>query len=370
MYFGSYSRLTNDQARSYSYYDLFTICRSGFLIRRFCRQLSFLALGLILAGCHAQLPPDSSNLNTLLVHSSTDPACKNITHAWGATQLCQPPQRIIALDPHALDLLLCFGIQPIGYAEDGRALVGAPEVGKTVAGVKYLGDRLRQLPIHVGTWEAPSLEAMLRLQPDLILSGYLDPIQYRNVSQIAPTLIPIDDWTSAKQWQQHVRLLGQVLEREATAQQVIATYDRQIQAARAALTAIKPRRVLLLSMTGLDYIGVFNQDTFAGAILIDLGFELVTPAPFQSSYGEIVIGLETLPQLDADLIIVMASGNSRVEQVSQVWTDQPILRSLSAFQNRQVYFVDYQLWSRIQGPIAAGLVIDQVQTMLRTQTGG
>ena len=44
----------------------------------------------------------------------------------------------------------------------------------TVGDVKYLGDRLHHPPIHVGTWQSPSLEIMLRLQPDLILGGYLD----------------------------------------------------------------------------------------------------------------------------------------------------------------------------------------------------
>ncbi len=63
----------------------------------------------------------------------------------------------------------------------------------------------------------------------------------------------------------------------------------------------------------------------------------------------------------------MASGDSSVDQVRQVWESNSILQSLPAYQSNQVYFVDYQLWSRIQGAIAAELVIDQVRELLLTK---
>jgi len=329
------------------------------------RSLFFTLLFSTLTACHSQPPAANSPASSLSVQASdTNPACKIINHAWGETELCGRPQRIIALDPHALDLLLSLDIQPIGYAEDSRAVVGSPALGQTVDSVKYLGNRLHHPPVHVGTWQSPSLETMLRLQPDLILSGYLDQSQYKNFSQIAPTLIPIDNWISPKQWQENLLVLGQILGQEGKAQQMIDAYDQNINATKTELTQTDHRNVLLLSMTGLDYIGIFNNETFAGAILEDLGFELVVPKQLIAKNGEIVISLETLPPFEPDLIIVMASGDSQVDQVKQVWASNSILRSLPTYQNNQVYFVDYQLWSRIQGAIAAELVIAQVREML------
>ena len=108
---------------------------------------------------------------------------------------------------------------------------------------------------------------------------------------------------------------------------------------------------------------VFADETFAGALLQDLGFKLVTPEGLQASSSEIPISLETLPQLNSDRIIVMASGKSNVEKIEKVWQQNPILRSLPAFQAGQVYFVDYQLWSRIRGPIATKLIIKQIRSL-------
>lgn len=144
---------------------------------------------------------------------------------------------------------------------------------------------------------------------------------------------------------------------------------QNIQKVKAELTQTDRRNVLLLSMTGLDYIGIFDHETFAGAILEDLGFELVVPEQLLTTNGEVVISLETLPRLESDRIIVMASGDSSVEQVKRVWANHSILRSLPAYQRHQVYFVDYQLWSRIQGAIAAELIIAQVREMLLNKDG-
>jgi len=329
----------------------------------------FAFLCFIFTACHSQPSQLNSSASSLSVQvSDVNPACKTVNHVWGRTELCEPPQRIIALDPHALDLLLSLDVQPIGYAEDSRALVGSPELGETVDGVKYLGDRLRSSPVHVGTWQSPSLEIMLRLQPDLILGGYLDQSQYKNFSKIAPTLIPVNNWTSPKQWQEHLLVLGQVLDREAKAQQVINSYKQNANSIKAELSQIDRQNVLLLSMSGLDYIGIFNDETFAGAILEDLGLQLVVPDQLIAADGEIVISLEMLPELKPDLIIVMASGDSRVDQIKQVWESHSVLRSLSAYQKNQVYFVDYQLWSRIQGAIAAELMIHQIREMLLNQS--
>jgi iron complex transport system substrate-binding protein len=326
----------------------------------------------LLSACNPLFPqasrldrsPEPAPSSIQVETSAADPSCQIISHVWGQTQLCKPVEAIVALDPHALDLLLSLDIQPVGYAEDSRALVGSPQAGQSIAGVKYLGNRLTRPPVHVGTWQSPSLETMLRLKPDLILGGYLDQSQYNTFSKIAPTLLPIEQWISSKQWQDNLLTLGKVLDREPKAQQVINTYEQKVTTARTELQSIDARKVLLLSMTGLDYIGIFNHETFAGAILEDLGFELIIPKQLIATNGEIVISLETLPQLEPELIIVMASGNSQVDQVKQVWANNSILRSLPAYQNNQVYFVDYQLWSRIQGGIAAELVIAQVREML------
>ena len=60
----------------------------------------------------------------------------------------------------------------------------------------------------------------------------------------------------------------------------------------------------------------------------------------------------------------MASVDSSVEQVRAVWQQNHVLQALPASQAEQVYFVDCQLWSRIEGPISAELILDEVRALL------
>lgn len=295
--------------------------------------------------------------------STNSSICQDVQHEFGQTQICGTPQRVIALDPRSLDLLLALDIQPVGYAEDARALVGTPQFGKPTDGVKYLGDRITSNPIHVGTWQSPSQETVLRLKPDLILLGYSgEQSLYLNFSQIAPTL-PLSQ--GDRHWEDDLVTLGRVTNREQRAQQVIQDHNQRIANARVKFKALAAnKQLLLLSVSGLDSIEVFTEQTFAGNLLKELGFGLVVPK-LPMRYGAIPISLEILPQLDAEIVIVMASANSTIPQIQKLWKQSPVLRSLPAYQTNQVYFVDYHLWSRITGPIATELIVEQVQQLLQ-----
>ena len=331
-------------------------------------SLTAILSAFFVSACNNHLPPDAAlhdeenSPESLSLLSK----CRVIEHDLGKTEICGQPEQVVALEPYWLDLLLSLGIEPVGYAGDQRALVGSPQPGEPVVKVKYLGDRLTSNPAHVGTWQTPSLEAILQLQPDLILRG--GPPFYDQFSQIAPTLLMSDEGL-AKRWPQDLLLLGRVMEREQLAKQIIEEYSQRVARVSTELEPIsRDQKVLLLSMTGLDYIGVFTEETFAGDLLKDLGFQLVLPEKLPIEYGAIVISLEILPQLEADIIIVMASGKSSVEQVKTVWEQNPILQRLPASKAGRVYFADYQLWSRIDGPIAAELITEQIQGFLSENT--
>lgn len=289
--------------------------------------------------------------------------CQVVSHDWGTTKICDQPQRVIALSPYELDLSLSLDIQPVGYAEDSRALLGSPHLGEAM-NVKYLGDRIIHPPAYVGTRQSPSLEAILKLKPDLILCQSLDQLLYEHLSEIAPVVLPNFE-ENFDQWKEDILILGQVMNRKAQAQQVLKNYHDKIANVSLELQPISQnQKILLLSMTDLDPIEVFTDKTFAGNLLNGLGFQLIVPKQLPLEYGIVTISLESLPQLKPEIIIVMASGNSSVEQVKTLWRENPILQRLPASQSEHVYFVDYQLWGRITGPIAAELMVDEVRQFL------
>lgn len=289
---------------------------------------------------------------------TSDLTCQSVAHDAGTTPVCGTPERVVALDPHAMDLLLSLGIEPIGYAEVDVALLESFNLGAPMQ-VKYLGDRLTESPAFIGTRNQPSLEAILKLQPDLIVGE--DAANYDALSRIAPTLLLRGN--EADRWRQNLQTLAQAFDAAVTAQAVIAAHDQKIAAVRSALApTMTQKQALLLATDGSSFTAFHDQEDYAGNLLRKLGISLITIG--DNRYPD--LSLEVLPQLDADLVIVMASSDNTVEAERERWQQNPILRSLPAYQNDQVYFVDYQLWSRIRGPIAAELIMEDLQSFLHS----
>jgi len=330
---------------------------------------SIILLGL--GGLTALLSPDCysvSELQSQSVPASNKPsthACRSVHHDAGITEICGVPQRVVALDPHAMDLLLSLGIQPIGYAEVEVALLEPFNLGAPMQ-VKYLGDRLTEPPTYIGTRSQPSLEAILQLKPDLIVGEDVGQFNYEILSRLAPTILLRG--SEADQWQRNIQALAKAFSAEDKAQDVIAAHYQNIETVRAELSPMTAqRRTLLLASNGKTFDVFHDEQDYAGSLLRELGISLISVEralnlPADQEYPS--LSLEVLPQLEPDLISVMTSAENTVEAERERWKQNPILRSLPAYQNNQVYFVDYQLWSRIRGAIAAELIIQQVQSFL------
>lgn len=312
---------------------------------------------LLLTACNNPPPPNTTQTKD----------CESISHALGKTEVCNAPERVVALDPHVLDLLLSLEVTPIGYAQP--RYVASGKAGESLENIRYLGKYMSKPPVNIGTRNQPSLEAITQLNPDLIVGYGVSGQLYPKLSQIAPTVFPRQNWEDYQaqySWQRELKLLGELLDQEQKAQQVLKQYQQQLSGAKAKLKPVieKHPRVLLLAMSGVNKMSVFTEETFPGTLLTQLGWELATPQGKTPQYGEIPISLETLPSLEPDLIIVMASGYNSVEAIKQQWQKHSLLKSLPVWEENNVYFVDYQLWSRIRGPLAAEQIFTQLQAEL------
>lgn len=116
-------------------------------------------------------------------------AIKQVTikHAAGEVALTAPAKRVVALGPHALDLLLSLGVQPVGYGE--AAQLGVTNYGSPVRQIRYLGSRITGQPLNVGDRFKPNLEVIAALKPDLIVGENYAQEAYPALSKIAPTLL-------------------------------------------------------------------------------------------------------------------------------------------------------------------------------------
>ena len=93
--------------------------------------------------------------------------CRIVKHDLGKTELCGQPQKVAVLNAHSLDLLLSLDSQPAGYAAPLNPYRGEVFDNPTQQ-IPYLGDRIINQPVNLGSDSEPSLEKLALLKPDLI----------------------------------------------------------------------------------------------------------------------------------------------------------------------------------------------------------
>lgn len=253
--------------------------------------------------------------------------------------------------------------------------------------IPYLGDRLTTQPLNLGGSGRPSLEKLTIMAPDLILGHAGNAQSYDLLTQFAPTLL-VSSPGLKDQWQENLRAIAQVLDKEDQAEALIAQQAANVVETRAALAdAVKAHpKLLLIGGTRLnDRIFALGQDSYLGKLLESVGFELVFPtAPF-STVGT-PISLEILPALDeADSIILLgfnrdlkalteASQDNFADQspadwlethqirpIQASWQENPIAQTLTASKENRVYFTTYARWGLLNNPIGTELVLSQLQ---------
>ncbi|MGO1499897.1 MAG: ABC transporter substrate-binding protein [Marinobacter sp.] len=137
------------------------------------------------------------------------------------------PQRIVALNWWLAEHLLALGVTPVGMADldSYREWVAKPQAPESVK--------------SVGRRQAPNLEAIRALEPDLILvSGHLTAA-VPALQAIAPTLVQTTYDTDSNPWErarEHLLALGKILNREDRARAVIAQADKDLSETRRQLS--------------------------------------------------------------------------------------------------------------------------------------
>jgi len=271
---------------------------------------------------------------------------RTLATAYGPVELQGSPQRVVALGDNALDAVVSLGIEPVGsLASRGGTDIPA-----------YLKAHTGKIAV-VGTTREPNLEAILALQPDLIVaSTQLDKALYDKLSMMAPTLVPAGD--SFDDWRETFAFYAQALDKADQGKARVAEIDSRI-------AALKPRLPQGVSVSVVRWNpqgpGIMSSHLFVGQLLSQLGFkpvelaESLTDRPHSD-----ILSLENLSKVDADWLF-LATLNPEGDQALAQARQQPAFTRLKAVSNKQVVSVDGQIWSSSAGYLAASQVLDDVE---------
>lgn len=289
---------------------------------------------LVLAGCGA---PSAS------APTATPAATRLVKHAFGETEVPVVPQRVVALhDSYLLDALVALEVAPVGaaiwWAENAEwpwlpHLRGETELDSTRP---------------IGTSDAPNLEQIATLDPDLILGMEFEGHGeiYDQLSQIAPTVIIADSYP---QITPALLQIGAAVGREPRAEALVAEYEqaaaeiRQAIAARADIGAVSVFRFVE------EGFQTQAPDRWVGQVLADAG----VPRPASQRRESQTVSLERVDLIDGDVLIVFDATTDDPAETRARIMDNPIFSQLKAVQNDTVYVVGSHwnssgfLWARL-----------------------
>ncbi|NJK48398.1 iron-siderophore ABC transporter substrate-binding protein [Candidatus Gracilibacteria bacterium] len=277
--------------------------------------------------------------------------CRVIQRKFGETCVPLKPQCIIALDPRiTLDPLIALGIKPIGFASyngNGKeVLLGISS--DEVSGAK-----------NVGNVDRPSLEKILMLKPDLILSiDYNDANQaYNLLSAIAPTVsvptethMPAIDWGNKAYFKENLRFIAKLLGQETKAEEVLDRYQKRIEELKKRLGNQLQQIEISVIFYGEGYIWTIAKNDTISHILTDIGLRhKFVP------YGEWNLSIETIDEYDTDVLFIIDVD----ERSPSFYFQNPMFSSLKAVKNNRAYVVSQENW-RGFGISGANKILDDL----------
>jgi iron complex transport system substrate-binding protein len=342
------------------------------------RSIQFLVvammLGLAIVSC--QSPAKDNYKNT--TSKSKMENCRTIEHQMGKTEVCGQPQRIVVFSPWLLESLLALDVQPVGYAAHTEFF--QEDYTNPAKQIPYLGDRITQPLANVGSAFSPSIEAILKVKPDLIIATEYNDDVYDTLAQIAPTLIVKNSLDAPEQ---SLRTVAQAVDRGEQVEQLLTQTQQQITAARTAFAPLVTThpRIALLSASGLEEIQVENSSGSCGSLVKKLGFQLVLPPEMNNDDADlsVPISVEIFPQLnDADSILLLGYNLNNSEEldsmdgfkdyqlakIKQEWSENAIAQSLDASQAKRVYSAQGYLCLSLPGPIGTKLYLEELKQQL------
>lgn len=249
-----------------------------------------------------------------------DTGTRTISTVLGDVEVPANPQRVLV--QYLMGDVIALGVQPVGISEAYEGAAFKEEVKEST---------------DLGHWAEWDMEAVMKLDPDLIITAGEE--QAKEMSKIAPAIyVPYGEITQ----EERVRLIGQALNKEKEAEQVLADYDQNVkESVQKLLDAGFVDKTISVFEGGNDSMTVMGKLFGAGRIVYDV-LTLKAPKGVQTgiidknTYSESV-SLEVLPEYAGDYIIRNTYDGMDDLSQNQVWS------SLPAIQNHHLIEMEFGL---------------------------
>lgn len=284
-------------------------------------------LSLALAGCGSTEETNKEEKAGVEEQTASETEAKNETQtiSYLGVDYTVPGEvkNIVAASLESMEDAAMLGIKPVGALEVAGAL--PTYLAKDLEGAALIGDKME-----------PNAEAILALDPDVILgTSKFSEDKMEKLNKIQTT-IPYSHIST--NWKENLLLLGQLSDKEADAEKIIADYEAKVAESQVkAAEQLKDKTILIIRVRA-GLMNIYPAGVYLNPVLYeDLGVsvpEIVTKAEAQAE-----LSLEALAEVNPDAIFLQfeASENSDAPKALDELQNNAIFQSLDAVKNDQLF---------------------------------
>ena len=240
-----------------------------------------------------------------------------VTDVRGEVEIPAEPQRIVDLSGNS-DILSILGYKVVGTANsDAYDYTKFPSyLEDTLKGAEILGYSMQ---------DTMDVEAVMNLNPDLIVISTVQEKMYDQLSEIAPTvMIQLE----ALNWKEDVKTFAKVFNKEDVANKWLADYETKAKEAGEKIKSEYGEDTTYLSFlaSGGQFF-VFDGAGFGSALYEDMGLAKPEGMPEQSDISLPVVTYEGLASIKSDYIFLITTEEDLAQLESNaIWNSLPSVK--------------------------------------------
>ena len=273
-----------------------------------------------------------------------------VTDVRGEVEIPSNPKRIVDLSGNS-DILSILGYDVVGTANsDAYDYTKFPSyLEETLKGAEILGYSMQ---------DTMDVEAVMNLNPDLIVISTVQEKMYDQLSEIAPTvMIQLE----ALNWKDDVRNLAKVFGKEEVAEAWLTNYETKAKEAGDKIKAEYGEDTTYLSFlaSGGQFF-VFDGAGFGDVLYNDMGLAKPAGMPEQTDISLPVVTYEGLAAIQTDYIFLIATDEDLAQLESNaIWNSLPAVK-----EGKVVVLPSSPYFNQGYSPIGREILVDEIGDML------
>ena len=273
-----------------------------------------------------------------------------VTDVRGEVEIPKDPKRIVDLSGNS-DILSILGYKVVGTANsDAYDYTKFPSyLEDTLKGAEILGYSMQ---------DTMDVEAVMNLNPDLIVISTVQEKMYDALSEIAPTvMIQLE----ALNWKDDVKSFADVFDKEEEADKWLKAYEEKSKAAGEKIKAEYGEDTTYLSFlaSGGQFF-VFDGAGFGSVLYDDMMLAKPEGMPEQSDISLPVVTYEGLASIKTDYIFLIATEDDLAQlQSNAIWNSLPAVK-----EGKVVVLDSSPYFNQGYSPIGRELLVDEIGEML------